>query len=264
MLFALIFFHFRLAVAHDGWVEITPVIVEKGQVATISLIQGNHSNEHRSYRIAGKGDQKYTTLVVVDPKGKANALTDRLVDLGEDEQKVGPKGPKGFYLAPFTAKEEGLYLTLARQVRTIQPGDGPRLLTSRTAKTAFAAFTAPSVSAAKNLKGFEKVFGGEDSVEIIPLNNPLGLFPGASIALEVRQNGKPCAGKVVTLVRRVDGSASVQDRTTDDKGHVAFAVGPADTYLVRVKFDEDSPRPDGQIDKNSYESTYVFQVFNRP
>jgi uncharacterized GH25 family protein len=264
MLFALIFFHSRPAVGHDGWVEISPAIVEKGQIATISLIQSNHSNEHRSYRIAGKWDQKYTTLVVVDPKGKQSALTDRIIDLGEDDEKVGPKGPKGFYLAPFTAKEEGLYLALARQVRMVQQGDGPKLLTSRTAKTAFAAFTAPSVSAAKNLKGFDRVLGGEDNVEIIPLNNPIGLFAGASIALEVRHNGKPSAGKVVTLVRRVDGSASVQDRTTDDKGQVTFAVGPADSYLARVKFEEESPRPDGQADKSSFESTYVFQVFNRP
>ena len=56
--------------AHDGWVEISPAIVEKNQPATIALIQGNHSNEHKSYRIAGKWDQKYTTLVVVDPKAK--------------------------------------------------------------------------------------------------------------------------------------------------------------------------------------------------
>jgi uncharacterized GH25 family protein len=61
ILIALLFLRPQLAAGHDGWVEITPVIVEKGQVATISLIQGNHSNEHRSYRIAGKWDQKYTT-----------------------------------------------------------------------------------------------------------------------------------------------------------------------------------------------------------
>jgi len=63
MLFALLFFHSRPAVGHDGWVEITPAIVEKGQIATISLIQGNHSDKHRSYRIAGKWDQKYTTHI---------------------------------------------------------------------------------------------------------------------------------------------------------------------------------------------------------
>src|SRR2546422_5828969 len=125
MLFALLFFHSRPAVGHDGWVEITPAIVEKGQVATISLIQGNHSNEHRSYRIAGKWDQKYTTLLVVDSKGKQTTLTERLIDLGEDEDKVGPKGPKGFYLASFIPMEEGLYQAVAKQARTIQQGDGP-------------------------------------------------------------------------------------------------------------------------------------------
>src|SRR6516162_3281494 len=87
------------AIAHDGWIEITPSIVEKNQSATISLIQGNHSNEHKSYRIAGKWDQKYTTLVVIDPKGKQKSLTDRLIDFGEDAETVGPKGPKGHYLA---------------------------------------------------------------------------------------------------------------------------------------------------------------------
>jgi len=63
ILIALLFLRPQLAVGHDGWVEITPAIVEKGQIATISLIQGNHSNEHRSYRIAGKWDQKYTTHI---------------------------------------------------------------------------------------------------------------------------------------------------------------------------------------------------------
>lgn len=63
ILIALLFLRPQLAVGHDGWVEITPAIVEKGQIATISLIQGNHSNEHRSYRIAGKWDQKYATYI---------------------------------------------------------------------------------------------------------------------------------------------------------------------------------------------------------
>ena len=69
---------------------------------------------------------------------------------------------------------------------------------------------------------------------------------------------------MVTLVRRLDGFASVQERTTDDKGRVNFTIGAADFYLARVKIDEESPRPDSLKDKSSYESTYVFQVFNRP
>jgi len=262
--FALIFFCPQTASSHDGWVEISPTIVENGQPATIALIQGNHSNEHRSYRIAGKWDQKYTTLVVVDPNGKKSAVTDRLIDFGEDGEKVGPKGPKGFYLASFTPIEEGLYQAVAKQVRTIQQGDGPKLITMRIAKTAFASLNVPGVSLAKNLKGFDLMSGGGDGLEIFPVTNPMGIFSGASVTLELRLKGKPIGGKIISLIRKIDGSGSVQDRATDEKGKVTFAVGPADFYLARAKIDEESPRPDGQKDKSSYESTYVFQVFNRP
>jgi uncharacterized GH25 family protein len=254
----------RAATGHDGWVEISPTIVEKNQAATIALIQGNHSNEHKSYRIAGKWDQKYTTLIVVGPRGKKNALTDRLVDFGEDSEKVGPKGPKGFYLASFTPNEEGLYQAIARQVRTVQQGDGPKLLTMRIAKAAFASLNVPGVSAAKTLKGFDLMPGDGDGLEIFPFTNPVGIFSGGSVTLELRLKGKPVGGKVISLIRKIAGSASVQDRTTDEKGRVTFAVGPADHYLARVNLAEESPRSDGQVDKNSYESTYVFQVFNRP
>ena len=261
---ALILFHPPSALSHDGWIEITPTIVEKGQAATIALIQGNHSNEHKSYRIAGKWDRKYTTLFVVDPQGRKSALTDRLIDFGEDDEKVGPKGPKGFYLASFVPSEEGLYQGVARQTRTLQQRDGPKLVTVRVAKTTFAAFKVPTISAPRNLKGFDHLIAGEDAMEFIPVDNPLAVYAGGSMTLELRQKGKPISNQVVSLVRRIDGFASVQEQSTNGKGRVTFAVGPTDFYLARAKIDEDSLRPDGQKDKSSYESTYVFQVFNRP
>jgi hypothetical protein len=227
-------------------------------------MHGNHSNEHRSYRIAGKWDGKYTTLSVFDSRGMQIPLTEQMIDLGEDEEKTGPKGPKGFHIVPFIAKEDGLYLALARQVRTVQQGDGPKLSSVRTAKTVFAALKIPSVSAAGTLKGFDRSVGEDDALEIVPLDNPVGIFSGGSITLELRLKGKPIGGKTVTLIRRIAGAGSAQDRTTDEKGRVNFAVGPADSYLARAKFEEENPRPDGQIDKQSYESTYVFPVFNRP
>ena len=252
------------ASAHDGWVEITPAIVERNQPAMISLIQGNHSNEHKSYRIAGKWDAKYTVLSVIDPKGKSITLTDRLIDMGEDPEAIGPKGPKGFHLASFVPKDDGLYQALARQARTVQQGDGPKVITVRIAKTAFAAFRNPTVSAAKNLKSFDRLIAGEDAVELISLQNPLAVFSNGSMVLELRHKGKPISGQVITLVRRIDGFASVQERTSDERGRVNFPVGAADSYLARVKIDEETARSDGLKDKASYESTYVFQVFNRP
>jgi len=80
---------------HDGWVEISPAIVEKIQNATIALIQGNHSNEHKSYRIAGQWDPKYATLVDVDPQRTANSITNRLIDMGEDaDGKIDEEIPR--------------------------------------------------------------------------------------------------------------------------------------------------------------------------
>ena len=252
------------AFAHDGWVEISPAIVERNQPALISLIQGNHSNEHKSYRIAGKWDAKNIVLSVIDPMGKSTALTDRLIDMGEDAETIGPKGPKGFHLTSFVPKDNGLYQALARQSRTVQQGDGPKVVTVRIAKTAFAAFRNPTVSAAKNLKGFDRLIAGDDALELIPTHNPLAILSNGSIALALRYKGKPISGQVITLVRRIDGFASVQERTSDERGRVNFPVGAADSYLARVKIDEETARPDGLKDKASYESTYVFQVFNRP
>ena len=153
---------------------------------------------------------------------------------------------------------------MARQARTVQQTDGPKLLTVRIAKSAFAAFEMPTVAAAKKLTGFDRIVASDDAVEIIPIDNPLALVSGSQVTLELRRQGKAAPGETITLVRRIDGPSSVQDLTTDKKGRVTFPIGPADSYLARVKIDEETPRPDGQKDIASYESTYVFQVFNRP
>ena len=79
---------------------------------------------------------------------------------------------------------------MARQARSLQQGDGPKLTTVRIAKTAFAAFKVPAISAAKNLKGFDRLVAGEDGVEFIPVNNPLAVFSGGSMTLELRQKGE--------------------------------------------------------------------------
>ena len=88
--------------AHDGWIEAHPVLVEKGQPVSLFLMLGNHSNEHKSYRLAGKWEPQYAKLLVIDSNGRERDLTQRIVDLGEDADTVGPKGPKGFHLASFT------------------------------------------------------------------------------------------------------------------------------------------------------------------
>lgn len=154
-------------------------------------------------------------------------------------------------------------MALARQVRTLQQSDGPKFSSVRIAKSAFAAFETPSFSETKKLRTHDRALSGNDGLEIVALTNPVAMVSGTSIEFEVRHRGKPAVNKTVTLVRRIDGSASVQDRMTDENGRVVFTVGPADFYLASMKLEEETPRADGQADKSSYESTYVFQVFNR-
>lgn len=251
-----------LALSHDGWIQLSPII-EEGQPVSIALMHGNHSNEHGSFRLAGKWDPEYTKLLVIDPSGKMHDISNALVDLGEDPERTGPKGPKGFHLAQFTPKEEGVYVVLARQQRVIQQGDGPKLRTARNARAAFVVLRNPLVAEAQKANGFSRTFAIDNLLEIVPVTNPIGVTAKGSITLEVLYKGKPSPNRTVTVISQIASSASAQDLKTDEKGRIKVTVGAADTYLARVKFEEASKQSSGQLEKNSYEATYVFQVFNR-
>lgn len=257
----LLFYHPQSALGHDGWIQVNS-IVEKGQPVTIALMHGNHSNEHGSFRLAGKWDTQYTKLVVIEPSGKINDVTSAIVDMGEDAEKTGPKGPKGFHLAQFTPREEGAHIVLARQERAVQQDDGPRLRTMRNARSVFVALRNPRVSDARRTEGFSRTYAADNLLEIVPVTNPVGVMHKGSITFEVLHKGKPAANRTVTVISQIASAASAQDLKTDDKGRINVTVGSADTYLTRVKFDEDVRQASGRIDKDSYEATYVFQVFN--
>jgi uncharacterized GH25 family protein len=249
--------------AHDGWIEV-PAIVEKGQPVTIALMLGNHANEHRSYRLAGKWSPKYSKLMVIEPSGKVNDITASLVDLGEDDEKTGPKGPKGFHIAPFTPTAEGVHIVLAREEQVLQHGDEPKFRSIRSARAAFAALRSPRVAEGKKTTGFGRAFAMDNVMEIVPITNPIAVSQNDRVTLELRYKEKPFSNQIISVVGRLSGAASAQDFATDEKGQVSFTAGPADTYLVRVKFEERTERLEAQYDLSSYEATYVFQVFNRP
>jgi uncharacterized GH25 family protein len=251
------------ALAHDGWIEV-PGIVEKDQPVTIALLLGNHANEHRSYRLAGKWNPKHLKLMVIEPSGKVNDITSSLVDLGEDDEKTGPKGPKGFHIAPFTPRGEGVHIVLAREEQLLQHGDEPKFRSVRSARAAFAALRSPRVAEGKKTTGFDRTFAVDNVMELVPVSNPIAITQNDRVTLELRYKGKPFSNQNISVVSRLSGTASAQDFATDGKGQVSFTAGPADMYLVRVKSEERTERIEGQYDLSSYETTYVFQVFNRP
>ena len=107
-------------------------------------------------------------LAVVDPRGKQNALTDRIIDLGEDEEKVGPKGPKGFYLASFVPTTKGFTRRLPGRREAYNRGTGPSSSLCGSPRRHSPPSSCLPLSAAKNLKGFDRLIAGEDGVEFIP------------------------------------------------------------------------------------------------
>ena len=248
------------ASAHDGWLEAHPFLVERGQPVSIFLMFGNHGNDHRSYRLAGKWQSDYVTVFVTGPAGPAVNLTGQMTDLG-DADDVGPKGPKGFHLVPFVASQEGVYIALATQARELQ-SDGQKFRSIATAKVVFAALRAPGVAAAARLTGFDRVVGGAEVLEIVPMTNPLALRSGESITLQVRQRGQLAPGQAISIIRRIAGAASAQTLTTDDRGQVTVVTGAADYYLARVSLEERTESGPGQVEKRVYAAAYVFPVYN--
>jgi hypothetical protein len=247
--------------SHDGWIQINP-IVETGQPVTIALMHGNHSNEHGSFRLAGKWDAQYTKLSVIEPSGETVDLTTAIVDLGEDSEKTGPKGPKGFHIAQFTPRQEGVHIVLARQERIIQDGEGAKLRTMRNARSSFVASAIPKVAEAQKATGYGRTHALDRVLEIVPMTNPFSVAAKGSITLKLLLNGTPAPNKTVTVISQIASAASAQDLKTNEVGELRAVVGSADVYLARAKFDDEERRPTGQLDKNSYEATYVFQVFN--
>jgi uncharacterized GH25 family protein len=104
--------------------------------------------------------------------------------------------------------------------------------------------------------------GGAEVLEIVPMTNPLALRSGEPITLQVRQRGQPAPGQAISIIRRIAGAASAQTLTTDDRGQVTVATGPADYYLVRVAVEERTELGPGQVERRVYAAAYVFPVYN--
>jgi Domain of unknown function (DUF4198) len=247
--------------AHDGWLEAHPILVERGQPVSLFLMYGNHGNDHRSYRIAGKWRPEYATVVVTGPAGPPVDLTSQVTDLG-DAEDVGPKGPKGFHVTTFAPAQDGAYIALVTQSRELQV-EGAKFQSIGTAKVLFGALASPVVAAAQRLTGFDRAVGGADALEIIPVTNPLALRTGDVLTVEIRHRGRPLPSLPVSIVRRIQGAPSAQTLTTDDRGQVKIVAGPADYYLTRAALEERTGAAGGQVDKRVFEATYVF-VVHRP
>src|SRR5688572_24167831 len=88
------------AAAHDTWVETNTALVRVGDRVDVDLKLGNHGNNHRDFKLAGKQSLDGLALEVVAPSGKRFDLKPDLADLG-----YAPK--EGYWSASLTTSEAG-------------------------------------------------------------------------------------------------------------------------------------------------------------
>ncbi len=214
------------AIAHDTWVQTNTHIVRTGDAVHIDLLLGNHGNDHRDFKIAGKlSSESVGSFFVVAPDGKSYDLKPDLTDVG-----YAPK--EGWHTAKFATAKAGLYVASQSSDGIVNHGKPVRAI--RSAKVFFLASNSLD-KVPSNTAGFDKPLGHK--FELVPVANPVApLGPGTAIKVKLLLNGKPLAGERVSFVPRgvtlKEGMDDTYERITDKDGRASFTPRTGNYYLV--------------------------------
>jgi uncharacterized GH25 family protein len=212
------------SVAHDAWIQTNTNLIREGDLVHVDLMLGNHGNEHRDFKIAGKLGLEGSTLEVIDPDGKHYDLKGKLVDTGYTPQE-------GFWTTRFEPTKTGLYI-LSHQSDRIMNYAPERSI--KGAKAFFVTTKSLDKPGMEN-PGFEKPIGHD--LELVPLVNPVTpMGPGSPIRVRLLYKGKPLTNERVSFIPRgTTLKADVDEkyeRMTDSKGEAAFEPTEANYYLI--------------------------------
>ncbi len=245
------------ALAHDGWSQTNAPIVAQGETTYIDLLFGNHSNEHRSYRIDGQWSTNTSKVFVMNPAGVKKDITSTRFYTGEPATPTAPARNNGF-IASFSAASPGAYI-ISVEADSIFKSATSSSRTFRSAKSFVAVSDIPLLERVSALRGFSKAVS-PDRAELIPLFNPAAVKPNQTVGIQLLMKGQPLANTKVSVIRRSDNT-NIQDVTTDALGKVTFMTGPADYYLVRAKPSTNESK-EGEYSVTNYEATMTFTVQN--
>lgn len=222
-----------LAPAHDAWVQTNTNLVRTGDAVHIDLMLGNHGNDHRDFKLAGKlAPESARTFEVYAPGGKSYDLKPALVDLG-----YAPK--EGFHSAKFVPGRPGLYVAALTADGVVNHGKPVR--SYRSAKVMFVASDSLD-RVAEAQPGFDRPLGHR--IELVPEKNPVvPMGPGTPIKVKLLYEGKPLEGVKVCFIPRgvtlKEGGDAEHERTTDREGRAAFTPKTGTYYLVVAHYPRD-------------------------
>jgi len=235
-----------VALAHDAWLQTNTNIARSGDTIHLDLMLGNHGNDHRDFKLAGKLNLEGAAVSVAGPSGAALDLKPTLADVGYSPQE-------GFWAVRFQPQEPGLYVVgyLADQVMSYGP--------VRSVKGAKAYFVAsPSLDRVPpDNPGFDRQLG--HPLELVPLANPVTpMGPGVPIRLRLLYRGKPLADARVSFIPRGTTLSEQQDatydRSSDADGRVSFTPTFGNQYLVAAH--HENPNESGKgYNRTKYSAT---------
>jgi uncharacterized GH25 family protein len=210
--------------AHDTWVQTNANVVRAGDAVHVQLMLGNHGNDHRDFKLAGKVRPGAAALEVIDPDGKRYDLKGRLSDEGYTPAE-------GYWAARFVAVRPGLYLVAHRSDQVVSYAPTRSV---KSAKTYFLASRSLDKVPDKS-PGFDRPLG--HALELVPQTSPVTpMGPGTPIKVRLLYKGKPLAGARVSFIPRGETLSRDFDRRyerkTDGQGRAEFTPAEGNYYLV--------------------------------
>jgi uncharacterized GH25 family protein len=237
--------------AHDQWVEVNTNVTRVGDAVHINLMLGNHGNDHRDFKVAGKADPAAGSLEIIAPGGKRFDLLSELVDTG-----YAPR--EGYWTTRFVGEQEGLYAVarLSDQVVRYAP--------KRSVQSAKAFFVLSHTldKVAADQPDFDRPLG--HPYELVPEVNPVATMgPGRAIRLRLLFRGQPAADEVVSFVARgeqvAEGFDPLHQAKTDSEGRVTFVPREGNHYLVSAHREQADETGNG-YDSTKYAATLWIYV----
>lgn len=233
--------------AHDTWVEAASALVRTGDNVQADLKLGNHGNEHRDFKLAGKLKPEDARLTLLDPSGRAIEV--KLTDQGYTPQE-------GYWSGQSMLAQPGLYTLVSTSDRVVSYAP------KRSVKSAKAyVLASASLDKLPKEKGSATALG--HPFELVPVTHPvLGLGPGNPIKVQLLFQGKPLTDAVVSFIPRGAELSKEFDpryeRKTDAQGIASFEPREASVYLI-VAHHETQEKGEG-YDQTKYSATLTLRI----
>lgn len=241
------------AAAHDTWIQVSANLVRPGDVVHVDLLLGNHGNDHRDFKIAGKvATLDDVQVEVVGPDGRKTDLVPEMIDIGS-----APK--EGFWSGRFVPAAEGLY-----SASHVRQGIRHGAMGFKGGKAFF--LVSESLDTPARPQGPLPGPLGHPLEFVLESHPVLGCGPGQSIAVQLLFKGKPLADQRVSFIPRgatlAEGFDPEFERTTDAQGRCSFM--PREGNLVLVVAHMVKPEEKGEgFEKTAYAATLVVNVPQR-